>query len=72
MRINERTIYLGDNGRALCGQHLGYMAKHTGCDLSGDPVIPVTVDLLAEARVLGISITCENCGKIAVPTGPVS
>lgn len=72
MRINEHTVYLGDNGRALCGAHLGCTAKHTGHDLSGQRILPVTGKVLAEAVVLGISIACEECGRLAVPKGPIS
>jgi hypothetical protein len=37
MRINTDTIYMTDNGAALCGAHLGVSAKTTGRDLSGQP-----------------------------------
>jgi hypothetical protein len=36
------TIYITDNGRLLCHEHLGVTARLTGRDLSGQPIEPVT------------------------------
>lgn len=62
-RPNPNTIYLGDNGHAYCGDHLGMMAKHTGIDLSGQPIMAITPDMLSELGVA--SVTCEQprCGR---------
>lgn len=62
MRISADIVYLGDNGRAYCGQHLGVTAKTTGRDLSGQRLLACTPDIVAEA---GYEIACEQCGKKA-------
>jgi hypothetical protein len=66
MRISDTTIYLTDNGRALCGAHLGASARLTGRDISGQPIEPVGPE---EARyfveALGGPICCERCGLAA-------
>jgi hypothetical protein len=53
MRIQSDMIYLGDNGRALCG------------DLSGQSIMAVTPDVAAEAEAEGWTVKCEQCGKPA-------
>ena len=63
MKVRPDTIYLGDNGRAYCGEHLGYTAKVSGHDLSGQPLLEVTPEVAAEA---GYPIYCEQCGKAAL------
>jgi hypothetical protein len=66
MTINDATIYLTDNGAALCGAHLGTTARYTGRDISGQPIEPVGPE---EARyfveTLGGPICCERCGLAA-------
>jgi hypothetical protein len=58
------TIYLGDNGRALCGEHLGCSASMTGRDLSGQEIYPITPEDVRYCRESGLpEITCETCGK---------
>lgn len=64
------TIYLTDNGAAYCGQHLGTSARMTGRDISGQPIMPVTRVALEEARRMGWTPACEQCGKQAA--SPVS
>lgn len=67
------AIYLGDNGRALCGAHLGAMASTTGRDISGQPLHRLTPRDVAEmdrwlksiGHPKGSSIACETCGKPA-------
>ena len=59
------TVFLTDNGRALCGEHLGATARLTGRDLSGQPILPVTGPALAECRAEGFLPCCEACGKEA-------
>lgn len=63
MKINDATIYLTDNGAALCGEHLGTSAKYTGRDISGQPIEPVTPAMVREATELGWEVKCEHCGK---------
>ncbi len=62
MKISSETVYLTDNGAAYCGAHLGYTARTTGRDLSGQKILPLTPELAAEA---GGDIACEKCGKKA-------
>ena len=61
-RAQSNTIYLGDNGRAYCGAHLGYTAKVSGHDLSGQALLAITPDILAEVQY---RLACEQCGKVA-------
>lgn len=63
MRISDDTVYITDNGAALCGAHLGTTARYSGRDLSGQPIVPVTPELLAEAEGMGFVPKCEHCGK---------
>lgn len=63
MRIDDGTIYLTDNGAAYCGAHLGYTARATGRDISGQPIEPVTPDVAREAVAMGCVLVCEQCGK---------
>ena len=63
MRISESTIYLTDNGAALCGAHLGASARTTGRDISGQPIEPVTPEVAREAQGMGYEVQCERCGK---------
>lgn len=65
MRVNDQTVYLTDNGAAYCGAHLGYTAKMTGRDLSGQPIMAVTPEIAAEAEADGWTVACEQCGKVA-------
>ncbi len=65
MRVQNDTIYLGDNGRACCGEHLGMTAKMTGRDLSGQPIMAVTPEMVTEAASDGWEVCCEQCGKAA-------
>lgn len=57
------AVYLTDNGRALCGAHLGATARMTGCDLSGMPILEMTPELVAEAQAEGFTPKCETCGR---------
>lgn len=59
------TVFLVDNGAAYCGRHLGASARMTGRDLSGQPILAVTGDVLAEARAEGWVPHCETCGLYA-------
>ncbi len=57
----ENVIYLGDNGAAYCGAHLGSTAKATGRDLSGQRLLAITPDIATDPDAEGIR--CEQCGK---------
>lgn len=60
-RIKEHALYLGDNGRCLCGQHLGYTASATGRDLSGQEIYQLQ---LADHQIGTPPFACEECGAI--------
>lgn len=59
------VVFLTDNGRALCGAHLGATARLTGHDLSGQDILPVTGPVLTECMETGFTPRCESCGKEA-------
>jgi hypothetical protein len=65
MTIQAETIYLTDNGAAYCGDHLGTSAKYTGRDISGQPIEPITPPMVAEAKAMGWTPACEQCGRVA-------
>lgn len=65
MRFHAKpdALYLGDNGRCYCGEHLGACASASGHDLSGQAIMEVTPDML---DLPGADlIVCEQprCGK---------
>lgn len=60
MRIDDDTLYLGDNGRIYCGEHLGSSAKHSGRDISGKTIQPVTPEDAKYAADMGIPMECED------------
>lgn len=60
MRIENETIYLCDNGQAYCGEHLGYHARMTGRDISGQLISEVTPENLAVACIRRVG--CERAG----------
>ena len=62
---DPQTVYLGDNGRAYCGQHLGCTAKASGRDLSGQRLMAVTPEVAAIAAEDGWVPKCEQCGHEA-------
>lgn len=64
-KIRPEVVYLGDNGRAYCGDHLGAMATATMRDLSGQSIEAVTPDMAKEAESMGVTLTCEQpgCGR---------
>ena len=60
------TIYLTDNGRALCGDHLGSSARFTGHDISGQPILPLSPeDVRYSVEAEGWHPSCETCGQKA-------
>ena len=60
-RANLSALYQGDNGRLLCGRHLGAMASATGRDLSGQPLMRITTKDRAWAAEQGWFMCCETC-----------
>ena len=58
-KLNERTLYLGDNGRACCGKMrcAGATAFFSGRDLSGQRLEALTPHDAVEHM-----IRCEGCG----------
>jgi hypothetical protein len=59
--VKPHAIYLTDNGRALCGDHLGASARYTGRDISGQEIMEISPDMLGEPGV--DMIRCESCGR---------
>lgn len=56
------ALYLCDNGRCLCGRHLGASAKHTGRDISGQPILRLDTDAIAYyQQEFGTEPACETC-----------
>lgn len=53
----DDALYLGDNGRALCGRHSGASARFSGYDLSGQEVMRVTPRM---AKQEGVVFRCET------------
>lgn len=67
-KVRSETVYLGDNGRAYCGDHLGCQAQATMHDLSGQKVEPVSPEDVAYCEAKGWPVpTCEQpgCGRKA-------
>ena len=60
--LKDSALYLGDNGRCSCGAHSGTQATYTGRDLSGQPVMEITPDVLREFRAMGHEPRCEQPG----------
>jgi hypothetical protein len=59
-------VFFTDNGRILCGEHLGVTARATGRDLSGDEIVEVDpaseVELRKAHGPAGKTIAlCERC-----------
>ena len=64
--FREETVYLTDNGRGLCGAHLGSSARYTGRDISGQEVLPITAEIAALSKLeYGYTPACEECGRVA-------
>lgn len=64
-RPKHDAIYLGDNGRAYCGEHLGMTAQTTGRDLSGQPIYEIRPEDVSADPTLADLIVCEQprCGR---------
>lgn len=63
--LRDDALYLGDNGRCLCGKHCGASARYTGRDTSGQKVARVTAADLVEAARDGFVLACETCAAQA-------
>ncbi len=62
----DDTLYSTDNGRLLCGRHLGVAAAYTGKDISGQEIVEVdeVERLMWKQYDLG-EPQCETCKAIA-------
>ena len=62
MVLDPDALYISDNGRILHGRCSGMSAQFTGRDISGQPVMPVTEDMVAEWKATyDIPLVCEHC-----------
>ena len=64
----QQALFSCDNGRLLCGAHLGHAARTTGRDISGQPVAQLTDsqrDALRE--LLAADPVCEVCAYLSRP-----
>jgi hypothetical protein len=66
--LNDETIYLGDNGRAYCGEHSGCSARYTGRDISGQSVMKVTPRMLHDEGMPGFSCEDPSCSRRVDPS----
>jgi len=57
------ALYFTDNGRIVCGEHLGMTARFTGRDISGQRIVAVKPRDLAEFARQDFVCRCERCGK---------
>lgn len=58
-----KGLFETDNGRILCGAHLGATARATRRDISGQPIRRISAaDLAALAVEIGHPVGCETCG----------
>lgn len=66
------ALYMTDNGRCVCGEHLGMTAKATGRDISGQKILKVTDEFVELSKKDGWTPDCETCGKAhaAAPAAP--
>jgi hypothetical protein len=60
-RDDPDGVYLTDGGACYCGEHLGASARFTGCDISGQPIMKVTPDMMNEPHA--DLLACGTCGK---------
>jgi len=62
--LRPTSVYLGDNGRAMCASCAGHTAKVTGRDLSGQRLFEVNTRVKSYVDWHEV-IACE-CGKVSV------
>lgn len=61
LSATSAVLYFTDNGRVLCGQHLGASARLTGRDLSGQRITRTTREDAEDFRAMGLTLACEVC-----------
>jgi len=63
--LDPARLYLGDNGRCFCGslRCAGSSAFHSGREISGQEVYPLTEMDFVQAKRDGYPLSCETCGK---------
>jgi hypothetical protein len=62
-RTDDTALYFTDNGRIVCGRHLGASARATGRDISGQAIKEATPDEATRwLHEVGESMQCEECG----------
>ena len=65
--LRDGWLYIGDNGRMLCGRHSGMSARYTGRDISGQKVARVKAEEVAaycaETGEDPSIFACEDCGR---------
>jgi len=72
MPTNPKSLYLADNGRCYCGEHLGATARSTGRDTSGQCVERLDArEVLASGMPLD-AFRCEapRCGRFLLELVP--
>lgn len=64
--LDKDTLYSCDNGAVYCGEHCGASARYSGRDISGQEVMVLTKQDVANARAAyGVTLRCETCRKEA-------
>lgn len=63
--IDNDSLYFCDNGALYCGLHLGSSARATLRDISGQTIERVTAETIRCATDEGMTLACEQCGKVA-------
>lgn len=58
MSFSANALYLCDNGRCVCGTHLGSTAKATGWDVSGQEIYEIQP---SDHEVGTAPFKCEVC-----------
>ena len=62
--LEDGALYFTDNGRVLCTDHLGFSARITARDISGQKIERVTEEDVKEAKAQpGWEPECEECGR---------
>ena len=62
--IKPQTIYLADNGRAICTHCAGHSARYTGRDISGQAIMEIA-PFMIHAGIFQLPLVCE-CGKTSI------
>ena len=66
-KLKESSLYFGDNGRLFCGKLrcAGMSSFYSGRDISGQKVVAVRPEDVAEFDALNLKAACESCGQEA-------